>query len=177
MAVFRNDPEDFIRQDFHWLRDGSIHLYFRREILEDDLRWLSDEGYRICRLDASKWTSEDLFHKEISSVLDFPDYYGENLNALDDCLPGIDYRNDTGIVLVFEGYDTFAKKFPIVAWHILDSISRSSRSALLCGNRLLAKVQSDDPRIEFKEVGAHGVLWNGRESLYKSRGLSVTDPD
>lgn len=37
-------------------------------------------------LDGSQITTEDDFHRVISEALNFPGYYGKNLNALWDCL-------------------------------------------------------------------------------------------
>jgi hypothetical protein len=55
-----------------------------------------------------------------------PDYYGGNLDALNDCLRdlvGYAYgttREATGLLLAFAGYDAFARKRPrtaqIVPW-------------------------------------------------------------
>lgn len=39
-------------------------------------------------LDGKKFTSVDRLHEILQIKLDFPDYYGKNLNALWDCLTG-----------------------------------------------------------------------------------------
>lgn len=39
-------------------------------------------------IDGSKIKTIEDFHREIKRVLDLPDYYGENLDALWDCLTG-----------------------------------------------------------------------------------------
>ncbi|WP_105978854.1 barstar family protein [Bacillus paralicheniformis] len=39
-------------------------------------------------LDGDKFRTLDGLHKTLKERLDFPDYYGENLNALWDCLTG-----------------------------------------------------------------------------------------
>ncbi|PEE37393.1 barstar family protein [Bacillus pseudomycoides] len=40
----------------------------------------------ILRLDGRKFTSEEILHKVLKKELDLPDYYGENADALWDCL-------------------------------------------------------------------------------------------
>jgi hypothetical protein len=70
---------------------------------------------------------------------------------------------------VFRGYDAFAKSQPHLAQTILDSIESTSRRFLLTGRRLLALVQSSDPRIRFERVGAMPVTWNPREWLDADR--------
>jgi hypothetical protein len=42
---------------------------------------------------------------------------------------------------------------------------------LLLGQRLLALIQSDDPRIRFERIGAVPVNWNPREWQDSDRGL------
>ncbi|MGQ0440654.1 barstar family protein, partial [Bacillus sp. B-TM1] len=37
-------------------------------------------------LDGRMFTSKDVLHKTLKNKLDLPDYYGENANALWDCL-------------------------------------------------------------------------------------------
>ena len=76
---------------------------------------------------------------------------------------------------MFRRYDSFARSQPQLAQTILDSIETSSRRFLLTGRRLLALVQSDDPRIRFERVGAVPVTWNPREWLDSDRGLSRAD--
>lgn len=38
------------------------------------------------KLDGRQFTSEEIFHKALKEKLDLPHYYGENANALWDCL-------------------------------------------------------------------------------------------
>ena len=54
---------------------------------------------------------------------------------------------------------------------ILDVIETTSRGFLLTGRKLLALVQSDDPRIAFERVGARPVNWNPQEWLPSDRGV------
>lgn len=39
-------------------------------------------------LDGRQFTSEEILHKILKEKLDLPDYYGENADALWDCLTG-----------------------------------------------------------------------------------------
>lgn len=49
-------------------------------------------------LDGNKINCIEEFHKEIASILSFPDFYGNNLDALWDCLTG---HIDTNFKLVW----------------------------------------------------------------------------
>jgi hypothetical protein len=76
---------------------------------------------------------------------------------------------DGGVVLELRHFDAFARAEPRFAHTILDSIESTSRRFLVTGRRLLALVQSDDPRIRFERVGAMPVNWNPREWLDSDR--------
>lgn len=171
MAVFQNEPKDFQRLDWALLQNGAITLYLRAEFLAEDAEWLKSQHYRIDSFDCSVWNSEADMHEALTSGLEFPDYYGRNLDALNDCISDLEIPEESGRVLIFNRYDTFAAKYPRAAWVVLDIIENNSRLLLLFGRRLLALVQSDDPKISFESVGSRPVMWNRREWLNKSRDL------
>jgi hypothetical protein len=109
-------------------------------------------------------------HRDIAAALHFPDYYGRNLDALNDCMRDIEPAEEsTGFVLVFTGYDRFADSCPYDAQVVLDIFASHARHAALFGQRMICLVQSDDPDIEFKPVGAEPVMWNNTEWLVAKR--------
>jgi RNAse (barnase) inhibitor barstar len=169
MAIFGN--EDMQRLDWVLLQNGAITLYYSQEIFESDLAWLRWQEYQIHQFDCTHWQTEKNLHDAMAAQFAFPAYYGCNLEALNDCLSDLIIPNDSGRVIVFHHYDQFAERFPKTAWHVLDIIASQARSYLLFGLRLMALVQSDDPRIAFDSVGACPVMWNRREFLNKNRGL------
>lgn len=175
MAAF--DPFDDLSQDlaFQLMVHSSVTLFWRRALLDETTDWLEKSGYHVVRLDAAGWTGEEDLHRDIAAALSFPDYYGRNLDALNDCLRDVavqDYgwpAGVTGLVLTFTGYDSFVARSPQVAQVVLDIIAGQARSALLFGQRLLTLVQTDDPRLVFGPVGAAPVVWNDVEWLEESR--------
>jgi RNAse (barnase) inhibitor barstar len=171
MAAFRDDTDDFQQLDYALLQNGSINLYYRAEFLAEDVEWLAAHNYQIDNLDCTAWQNEEDMYSAFATTLAFPDYFGRNLAALDDCLRDIEVPEKSGRVLVFHRYDAFAAKMPEVAWHVLDILEVNSRTYLLFGRRLLTLLQSNEPEIQFKSVGACPVSWNGREWLNKNRGL------
>jgi RNAse (barnase) inhibitor barstar len=171
MAVFRGEPDTFERVDWALLQNGPINLYWRLSYLVEHVRWLENHGYEIHEFDCTRWKTEDAMHTDISLQLNFPNYYGRNLDALNDCLSELRVPAEGGCALVFRRYDLFASKSPNAAQHVLDIIADQSRMSLLLGLRLVALVQSDDPTINFEPVGATGVHWNPKEWLNRNRGL------
>jgi hypothetical protein len=153
------------------LSNTSVTLFWRPEGLEETTAWLSAHGYQVTRVDASSWDGERDFHVDIASALNFPDYYGHNLNAFVDCMRDVvaqhyGWAPDTaGLAVVFTGYDAFAAQSPDAAQSVLDIMAIQSRSAALLGRRLMCLVQCDDPDIAFAPVGATPVIWNDAEWL------------
>jgi hypothetical protein len=160
---------------FQLARDSAVTLFWRHELLVDTTAWLADHGYQLVPLEAKAWTTQADFHRDIKIALDFPDYYGHNLNAFNDCMRDVAIyqygaqRDATGTVLVLTGYDAFTRHEPRAAQIILDIIAGTARSAMLFGHRLLCLVQSDDPDITFGPVGATPVMRNMKESFTADR--------
>jgi RNAse (barnase) inhibitor barstar len=154
---------------------GFVTLFWRTEVLEDTLGWLLEHGYDVVRLPAAEWTSQADFHRDIRVALDFPDHYGNNLDALNDSLRDIAIEGTApvGLVLVLAGYDAFARREPRAAQTILDITADQARTGALFGHRLLCLVQSDDPRLTFVPVGATAVAWNPAETR---RGQNSDQP-
>ncbi len=171
MAAFRDDSDDFQRLDYALLQNGSITLYHRADFLAEDVDWLAAHDYRIDNFDCAAWQTKQEMLAAFASTLEFPPYFGQNLDALNDCLSDIDVQENGGRVLVFHRYDTFAAKMPDDAWTVLDIIETNSRLFLLFGQHLITLLQSDDPQIQFNDVGGCPVMWNNREWLNKNRGL------
>jgi Barstar (barnase inhibitor) len=175
MAAFDADTDLGQDRAYRLLMNTSVTLFWRLQILEETAAWLDSRGYQVTRLDASHWSTEHDLHRDIAAVLSFPDYYGRNLDALNDCMRDVvsqDYGwapETTGLALAFTGYDSFAACCPRAAQIVLDILADQSRSAALFGRRLMCLVQSNDPRIRFGPVGATAVMWNDAEFLDSQR--------
>lgn len=171
MTAFRNNTDDFQRLDFELLKNGATTLYYRHAFLSEDIEWLTAHNYRIDSFDCTTWKTDEDMYAAFAMTLDFPDYFGRNLAALEDCLCDLNISEDGGRALVFHRYDAFESEMPEIAWSILDIIEIQSRLYLLFGKRLLALVQSDNPKIKFNGLGAQHANWNRREWLNTNRGL------
>jgi hypothetical protein len=162
------DPDTALDRDFHLAKNGPVALYRRREGLDEMVAWLAEHGYQIVRLDAAAWTTQADFHRDIKAALDFPDYYGHNLDAFNDCMRDVAMysygasRDATGTVLAFTGYDAFARREPKAAQIILHILADSARWSMLFGHRMLCLIQSDDTHMTFDPVGSTPVMWLDR---------------
>ena len=174
MAFFKRKekaPAEVQRLDWKLLERGAVALYYKSSVLSADLGWFRQQGYAIHELNGATWQTPQDFHAEAQRVLSFPSYYSKNLASWIDCLAEIPVPDESGTVLVLRRFDAFARSHGQLAQTILDSIETTSRRFLLTGRRLVALVQSDDPRIRFERVGAMPVTWNPHEWLDADRGV------
>jgi len=151
--------------DFQLLKNGPVTLYHRHEVLDAAVTALADLGYVVHRFDTRRWVTRAGFAADVKQELDFPDYFGGNLDAFNDCLRDVaafEYgadRDSAGTAFVFTGYDALAERDKRTAQSILDIVADNARVGLLHGHRMICLVQSDDRGIRFTPVGATPVGW------------------
>jgi RNAse (barnase) inhibitor barstar len=116
MTNFKANEVNDEQRDWIVLRDGGVCLYWRQEILADDVDWLKSNGYKSIFFDAADWQStrdwesENLMHESLKAQLSFPEHYGKNLDALDECmLDDLVVPDSGGLALVLTHYDRFFK--------------------------------------------------------------------
>ncbi|WP_078903953.1 barstar family protein [Streptomyces xanthophaeus] len=153
-----------------------VTLFWRRRLLSEAVLRLEDRGFRVIRLAAGEWASERDMHKDVAAALQFPDYYGHNLDALNDCLgdvacygPYDDSPVGTGLVLSITDYDRFVAACPRAAQVVLDIVADRARRAAVLQRRFFCLIHSSDPDIRFEPVGAMPVMWNRDEWLDAER--------
>lgn len=155
--------------------DPYITLFWRPTLLAEAADGLRALGYDVRAMDAADWREPSGMHQALARLLDFPGYYGRNLDALNDCLSDVaagSYGSDPearGLALVLWHYDAFARLDPQVAFALLDVFAVQARGAALAGRPMVCLVQSDDPQLSFPPVGARPVGWNGAEWLRSRR--------
>src|SRR6185436_7352827 len=105
MTSFSFDESGWSRLDFRLLRDGGVILYHSGVVLGDDLAWLRGEKYEVHDFDARRWKTEDDFHDDMSKALKFPEYYGRNLDAFNDCMTDVEVPIEGGMAIVIRNVD------------------------------------------------------------------------
>lgn len=171
MAGFIDSVDIWERLDYQLLQCGAVTLYHSEAFLHEDCDWLKKHNYKVRGMDASTWRTEENFHEDVKRVLSFPDYYGKNLNAFNDCLGDLEISREGGFVIVMLHFDKFFSAMPDRAQAVLDIIETNSRRFLITGQRLLALVQTDNPRTVYEHVGCITPSWNPRERMDRNRGL------
>jgi len=177
MAIWERDSDLSHALDYRLVHNTFVTMFWKKSILDDTVRWLAEHGYDVVTLDAGSWDSAGDMFRNVAQVLDFPDYFGQNLDALNDCMRDVvsgDYGwqgDSTGLVLVLTGFEMFAALDRRTAQVMLDILADRARGASLIGTRLICLIQSNDPRLQFEPVGAMPVMWNEAEWLDAKRGL------
>ncbi len=178
MTAWNADAEIAHPVDFRLVQAGFITMFWRLSVLDDTLGMLRSLAYRVVEFEAGAWHSGTAMYDEMASQLGCPDYFGRNLDALNDCMSdvasggyGWDVGADTGLVIVLRGFDAFAAGNRRIAQTMLDIIAVQARYAMLFGHRIICLVQSNDPRLDFEPVGAALVAWNDAEWLDSERGF------
>lgn len=161
MAVWQVVEEGL---DWQLVQDGFVAGISTQQNLDSTVEWLSNRGYHVVRLDASEWSELSSMHRAFASALDFPAYYGANLNALADCLGDVAEMaygwpaEALGLVLVLDGVDSTGLELGTIR-AVLAIISRAARHGSLVGNRLLCIVRSEDDSAQNALAAGGLVLW------------------
>ena len=94
-------------------------------ISTDALIALSQEHHaRLFYLDGKTIADKAGFLQTIADVMAFPNYFGQNWDALEDCLTDLDWLNGDRFILLYDQPDSFAQRDPsewLVALDILRS--------------------------------------------------------
>jgi hypothetical protein len=177
VASWNTDAETSHPVDYRLVHNTFVTMFWQPSILDETVEWLLQHRYDVVSFDAASWTRPDDMYDDVARGLNFPDYFGRNLDALKDCMRDVascDYGwspDATGLVIVLSAFDAFASADRRTAQMMLDIFAEQARSAILIGNRIICLVQSNDPRLTFEPVGAMEVMWNEAEWLDAKRGL------
>jgi len=157
-----------LTKDIEILKDGPICKYYKNSILDEDVNWFIDNGFDVYDITVRNWNKKN-FHKHLKKELNFPEYYGENLDAFDDCLGDMCNDRYKGVVITFRQYDEFLNNERSSAEAILDIIATESRNWLLKGKKLIGLIQSNEPNLELPKLGGISPSWNSAEWMNDSR--------
>lgn len=78
--------------------------------VEDVRHTVEHAGWRFAYVDGLHAQTKAEFLAEVGRALDFPDWYGQNFDALADCLSDVD--GGDGTVLLWDGWAAFARDDP-----------------------------------------------------------------
>ena len=80
---------------------------------------------RICILDGDLITDKETLHSILASSLQFPDWYGRNLDALYDCLS--DMQEETEIhILHQESLENHLGRYAQILWKVMHKVCQEN---------------------------------------------------
>jgi RNAse (barnase) inhibitor barstar len=95
----------------HFCEVDAIHGF-------EDVR---SAGFRVFEMDADEVTSEQRLFTSVAEAMSFPDYFGRNWDALDECLRDMGWSPATGFVLLVRNAEHLWRRHPRIAGGFLQS--------------------------------------------------------
>src|SRR3954465_5360226 len=83
--------------------EPGIYRWHGHFPVEDVKHTVEHAGWRFAVIDGWHGPTKAEFLAEVGQALDFPDYYGQNFDALADCLGDVTAGDSEGWVLLWEG--------------------------------------------------------------------------
>ncbi|MAX35830.1 barstar family protein [Gimesia sp.] len=156
--------------DYQILADGPVTKYYSIELLDQHQNWFSEHGYQIYCFDAKTWYSRDNFYSDIHDGFEFPEYFGRNWDAFNDCISDMVSENGK-VLVVIKNFDRWHQEDLSSAMLFLNYMVHQTYQFLLEGKRWITLIQSNTPSLDVSDAGAMPVYWNRKEWMNKDRGL------
>ena len=87
----------WLQQELPWVGRGFIHRLAPAN-MEGAIADLERLGFRVFQLDGTKIDGEPRLHEELAEAFEFPDYYGRNWDAFDECFSEVEMSSRVAIV-------------------------------------------------------------------------------
>jgi RNAse (barnase) inhibitor barstar len=115
----------WIRHEFPWVGYGFVHPANEAssEFLAERLRQL---GFSVLELQGSGMATEHELHAELARVFRFPDYYGHNWDAFNECWGEVVHTLPSHVAILWHRAD-------LVAEHLLQPYSETVAMLVECG--------------------------------------------
>ena len=83
------------------------------EISTEDLSQIAKQhGIAFFLIDGREINNKEQFLKKSALAMSFPDYFGANWDAFEDCLTDMSWHETDGFVILYDNIDTFAQHSP-----------------------------------------------------------------
>ncbi len=69
-------------------------------------------GLAVFVLDGKKALGKEEFLEHIAKALHFPDYFGNNWDAFEDCLTDMSWQEAKGYIMLYQDFGVFAERSP-----------------------------------------------------------------
>jgi hypothetical protein len=113
VAAWTADAETTHPVDFRLVQNTFVTMFGRSSLLDETIEWMRSHAYDVVEFDAASWASDTEMLDDMAAGLSFPDYFGRNLNALNNCMSDVAsceygwHADATGLVIVLKAFDAF----------------------------------------------------------------------
>ncbi len=109
----------------HGLYPPSIYHFISRERPSTVVAQVEAHGWRCFYLDGRTITGKESFLRAGASAMHFPDYFGWNWDAFEDCLTDLSWLPSPGYVILYDHVVHFAARTP-EQWAVALDILRAA---------------------------------------------------
>lgn len=93
-------------------RPPGIYRFVSDASVEFLQREAEREGWQFYFLDGTKIRDKKTYLQAIARALKFPDYFGKNWDALNDCLTDLEWTRGAGYIVLLQSPERFMKTSP-----------------------------------------------------------------
>lgn len=114
-----------VRGELPWIRSGPL-FRVSTDAFAELTSMLSRRSFRLIEVDGSNMTSRRRAHAELASAFQFPDYYGHNWDAFNDCMGDfVEEHDGERVAVVWHNIAAAAAVAPAtvaeVGWALLET--------------------------------------------------------
>jgi len=109
------------------LQDASRSAMYKAPGADEILDALQGAGFDLVRIDLTRVSDKERLLGQFASALAFPQWFGGNWDALEDCLTDLSWRPADRHVLLIEGFQSLRARRPDDFGVLLDVIASSAQ--------------------------------------------------
>jgi RNAse (barnase) inhibitor barstar len=93
-------------------KTSGVYMVEESQSVEHLEKHAAELGLAFFHLEGQDIRGKDQFLKEIALALSFPEYFGNNWDALADCLTDMSWHETSGFVILYDHFDSLAEQSP-----------------------------------------------------------------
>lgn len=91
---------------------SGVYLVSTKPSVEDLRTLCNKHDLTLFYLSEKAIRTKNQFLDYVAKIFDFPDYFGRNWDALEDCLKDMDWAKANGFLILYEHFEAFAENEP-----------------------------------------------------------------
>jgi RNAse (barnase) inhibitor barstar len=91
---------------------SDVYLLKKASLKSNIKKWCKERNLAFFHLNDKTIRTKDQFLEHCAKVCNFPEYYGTNWDALEDCLRDMEWVEARGFVILFEQFKAYVENSP-----------------------------------------------------------------